>query len=60
MPILVPGINTEQKVVTVANSDETINAELTTQGADGWLASQLTISGSDVIILFSRNVTIEA
>lgn len=60
MPEIISGINTEQKVVTVSNNDEAINAELTTQGADGWLASQLTISGSDVIILFSRNVTIEA
>lgn len=60
MPEVIPGINTQQKVVTVANNDEAINTEIETQGEDGWLAGLLTPNGSNIIILFSRNVTIEA
>lgn len=58
MPEIVPGYNTEQKVITVANNDTAINAELTTQAVDSWIATLFTVSGSDVIILFSRNVVI--
>lgn len=56
MPTLVPGFTYEQKVVTVANNDTAINAEITTQAADDWVVTNIFISGSDVIILFSRNV----
>jgi hypothetical protein len=47
----------EQKVITVANNDGAINTEITTQSADGWLVGSITLSGTDVIILFSRTVT---
>ena len=60
MPELITGYNTEQKVVTVANNDSAINAQLTTEATDDWIATLFTVSGSDVIILFSRNVVIEA
>lgn len=60
MPEIVSGIDTQQKTVTVANNDTAINAELTAQAVDGWLASLFTPSGTDVIILFTRNVAIEA
>jgi hypothetical protein len=56
MPVLVTGYTYEQKVVTVANDDTAMNAEITTQAADDWTLSQITISGSDAILLFSRNV----
>lgn len=59
MPEIVPGYNTEQKVVTVVNNDTDINAELTTQAVDSWIATLFTVSGSDVIILFTRNVAVE-
>lgn len=54
MPDLITGISYEQKVQTVANNDTDINTAITTQGADNWVVSQLIISGTDVIILFSR------
>ena len=59
MPEIAPGYNTEQKTVTVPNNDTDINAEITTQAVDGWLASLFTVSGADVIILFTRNTVIE-
>lgn len=54
MPEIVPGYTTENKTVTVPNNDTDINAEITNQAADGWVSVQLTISGSDMIILFTR------
>ena len=54
MPDTYLGNTTDQKVVTVANNDSAINAELAAQKPDGWLASLFTVSGSDVIILFTR------
>lgn len=56
MPSLIPGFTYEQKVSTVANNDTAINAEITTQAADDWTVSNIVVSGSDVIILFQRNV----
>lgn len=58
MPELVEGYNFEQKVVTVPNNDTDINAEIATQAEDDWIAGMLTLSGSDVIISFHRNVVI--
>ncbi len=58
MPELVPGYDTQQKVVTVLNDDASMNSEIETQAADQWLLSQLTPSGSDIILLFSRTVTV--
>lgn len=46
--------------MTVANNDTDINAEITAQAADKWLASLFTPSGTDVIILFMRTTPIEA
>lgn len=60
MPIVVPGYNTENKVSTVSNNDSAINAEITTQAADEWLVSSLTLSGSNIIILFTRTIPIVA
>lgn len=50
------GLTIEQKVVTVANNETGINTEIATQAADGWIVGSITISGSDVIILFTRTV----
>jgi hypothetical protein len=59
MPVLVEGYTYEQKVVTVANTDTAINDEIDTQAEDDWIVTLLTISGSDVILLFSRQVADE-
>lgn len=56
MPEIVPGYTTEQKVVTVANNDTAMNNEITTQDADNWLVVSLTLSGTDIIILFTRTI----
>jgi len=58
MPELIPGYNTEQKVVTVANNDTAINTEITTQANDDWVVSSLTLSGTNMVILFSRTIPI--
>lgn len=57
MPVVLPGGTTiEQKVVTVTNDDTTINAEINTQGSDGWLLGFVTLwtDNSKVILFFSR------
>lgn len=57
MPVVLPGGTTiEQKVVTVANVDATINTEIDTQGADGWLLGFVTVwtDNTKVILFFSR------
>lgn len=59
MPVLIPGQLTEQKVVTVANNDTAINAEISTQDLNSWSVSQIIVSGSDVIILFTRTLPIQ-
>lgn len=59
MPEIVPGFDTQQKVSTVSNNDSDINTEITTQANDGWIVGFITLSGSDVIILFTRNIAIE-
>lgn len=51
-----PGYILEQKVVTVANDDTSINAALTAQAVDNWVAQELTLSGANMVILFSRTV----
>lgn len=56
MSEVIPGYSTEQKVVTVANNDTDINAAITAQAADSWLAGSLTLSGTDIIILFTRTI----
>lgn len=56
MPILVPGFTYEQKVSIVPATESDINTEITTQAADDWTVSNFTVSGTDVIILFSRQV----
>jgi hypothetical protein len=56
MPVLVTGYTYEQKVVTVSNNDTAINAEIDTQAPGDWVLNQITISGTDAILLFSRNV----
>lgn len=52
------GILIENKVVTVANNDTDINNEITAQSDLGWLVVSLTISGTDVIILFTKQSTV--
>lgn len=47
-------MSVEQKVVTVSNTDEAINAELTTQNADNWTCVSITLSVDNVILLFNR------
>lgn len=43
-----------QKVVTVANNDTDINAEITAQNADGWVIGWMILSGTDVILLLTK------
>lgn len=57
MAAITPSITVEQKVVTVANNDTDINASITTEAADDWLVTLLCVSGSDMVILYSRNIT---
>lgn len=60
MPELIPGYLTEQKTITVANNDTDINAEITTQAVDTWTVSSMILSGSDMVILFTRTLPIVA
>lgn len=63
MPELIPGYDFQQKVIRVANNDGDINDEIDTQAADvdgGWTVSDIIISGSDAILLFQRQIPIEA
>lgn len=60
MAELVPGITYEQKVVTVASDDTSMNTEITTQAEDGWILNFITISGGNSILLFSRQIETEA
>lgn len=60
MPELIPGFNTEQKTVTVVNTDTNINDEITAQAADEWTAALLILSGSNMVILFTRTIPIAA
>jgi hypothetical protein len=56
MPSLVPGYTTEQKVSIVTATEGAINTEIDAQAPDGWIVTQLVLSGSDIVILFTRNV----
>lgn len=58
MAEIITGYILEQKVETVANNDSAINTAIDTQGAEvpAWVVTNLFISGSDVIILFARQV----
>lgn len=58
MPSLIPGIY-EQKTVTVTADDTAMNGEIETQAEDDWIVSQLVLNGSNMTILFSRNVVDE-
>lgn len=59
MPEIVNGYQTEQKTVTVANTDFDINTAIGSQATGGWLVSSLTLFNDDsnVIILFSRTIS---
>lgn len=50
----VGGLTIEQKVVTVLNSDTEINDSITAEAADDWAVTSLTLSGTDIIILFTK------
>lgn len=56
MPIFPGGTEFEQKVVTVANVDATINLEIETQAQVGWIASQFILNGSNMTIVFTRTI----
>lgn len=58
MASIIPGYNTESKVVTVANNDTDINAAITAQGEENWIVTSITLSGTDIIILFTRTIYI--
>lgn len=47
----------EQKVVQVANDAASINASLTTENADGWVMGYSILSGSDILLFYSKTVT---
>ncbi len=57
MPVI-NGITIEQIVSTVANDDATINTEIAAKGEDNWLLSSLTVSSSDIILLFTKQTTV--
>ena len=59
MPEILPGYDTQSQTVTVANNDTDINAAITEQAVGGWFVVSLLLSGSDMVILFNRNVAIE-
>ena len=60
MPEIIQGYNTEQTTSQVANNSTAINAEIALKDADGWLLSGSVVSGSDIILFFTRNVPIVA
>lgn len=47
-------MTTQQKVLTVSNTDGTINAAIDAQAPDGWSVYSLTLSGDNIIILFYK------
>lgn len=54
MAEIIPGYTTEQWVQTVPNNDAAINDAIATNNAENWVVVSLTLSGTDVIILFTR------
>lgn len=60
MPELIPGYDTQQKTITVANNDTALNASITAEAAEGWMVTLMILSGSDMVLLYSRNVEIVA
>lgn len=58
MPVIVQGYNTQQQVVTVPNNESDINTAIQSAAADGWLVVTLVPNGSDVTILFTKNVAL--
>lgn len=58
MPIVVPGFDTQQQVVLVPFDESDINTAITSAAADNWLVAQLIPNGSDMTILFTRNVEV--
>ena len=59
MPTLPGGSVFEYKQVTVTKDDATVNAEITTQGADNWFVVQVHLDGANMIILFERIVAVQ-
>lgn len=46
---------TVSQIVSVVNNTETdINAEISSKNSDGWIAGFILVSGTDVIILFTK------
>lgn len=58
MPELIPGLDTQQKTVMVAANDTDINTSIDAEALDGWLVASLVLSGSNMIILYTRTVEI--
>lgn len=58
MPELFTGQNTEHKTVTVANNDGAINASITAEAVDMWVPASLILSGTDMVILYTRTIPI--
>lgn len=56
MPQVIPGYTTENISSTVVNNDTAINAEISAKEADGWIVVSLNVSGSDMVILFTRTI----
>lgn len=48
----------EQKVVIVANDATAINASLTTENAAGWVMGYSIISGSDILLFYSKQTSL--
>lgn len=47
----------EQKVVVVPATESDINTSLTTENPNEWVCGTIVISGSDAIIIYSRQYT---
>lgn len=58
MPIIIPGIDTQQLVVTVANNDTDINNEIAAQALNDYLLSSMYPNGANMTLLFQRNVPV--
>ncbi len=56
MAEIIPGFTFEQKIVSVAALDVAVNAVIAAQAVDSWMVSSLILSGTDLIILFTRNL----
>ncbi len=59
MPLLLPGGQSfDQKTVTVAKDDTTVNASIQAEQANGWVVQDIKIDGADIVILYSQTIVV--